>query len=71
MTAPGKPSIMARDPSGAEHLLHVADHPAGFISISDDEVVRILTPSATAALVMELIAAMGSYLPVRPISGSF
>jgi hypothetical protein len=65
-SAPRKPSILSRDLDGNEHLLSVADHPAGMISISDGEVVRVLSPSATAALVMELIHAMGSYLRVRP-----
>jgi hypothetical protein len=60
-SAPGKPSILSRDLDGNEHLLNVADHPAGMISISDGEVVRVLSPSATAALVMELIHAMGSH----------
>jgi hypothetical protein len=65
-SAPRKPSILSRDLDGNEHLLSVADHPTGMISISDGEVVRVLSPSATAALVMELIHAMGSYLRVRP-----
>jgi hypothetical protein len=69
---PRKPSILSRDLDGNEHLLSVTDHPAGLISIFDGEVVRFLSPSATAVLVMELIHAMGSYLPVRPgpISGA-
>jgi hypothetical protein len=58
-SAPRKPSILSRDLDGNEHLLSVADHPTGMISISDGEVVRVLSPSATAALVMELIHAMG------------
>jgi hypothetical protein len=66
-SAPRKPSILSRDLDGNEHLLSVADHSAGMIRISDGEVVRVLSPSATAALVMELIHAMGSYyLRVRP-----
>jgi hypothetical protein len=45
------------------------------VSISDDEMVRILSPSATAALVLELVHVMGS-VPAGaagggPISGSF
>jgi hypothetical protein len=65
-SAPRKPSILSRDLGGNEHLLSVADYPAGMISISDGDVVRVLSPSATAALVMELIHAMGSSLRVRP-----
>jgi hypothetical protein len=65
-SAPRKPSILSRDLDGNEHLLSVADHPAGMIRISDGKVVRVLSPSATAALVMELIHAMGSSLRVRP-----
>lgn len=70
-TGPRQEGILSRDQDGAERLLHVADHPAGFITISDDQVARILTPSACAALVMELVSAMGTYLPVRPLSGRF
>jgi hypothetical protein len=63
-----KPAILSRDLDGNEHLLSVADHPAGMISISDGDVVRVLSPSATAALVSELIHAMG--LPLwKPSSG--
>jgi hypothetical protein len=71
-SAPRKPSILSRDLDGNEHLLSVADHPAGMISISDGEVVRVLSPSATAALVMELIHAMGSHLrgATRPNFGA-
>jgi hypothetical protein len=71
--AAGKSAILSRDPDGNEHLLGVVDHPSGFIAISDDQVIRIMTPSATVALVVALIDALGSYLPVRPgpISGSF
>jgi hypothetical protein len=65
-SAPRKPAILSRDLDGNEHLLSVADHPAEMISISDGEVVRVLSASAAAALVMELIHAMGSYLRVRP-----
>jgi hypothetical protein len=65
-SAARKPSILSRDLGGNEHLFSVAGHPTGMISISDGEVVRVLSPSATAALVMELIHAMGSYLRVRP-----
>jgi hypothetical protein len=69
--APSQSAIPSRGPDGTEHLLAVAEHPAGMISISDDEILRILSPSATAALVLELIHAMGSSLPGRPISGGF
>jgi hypothetical protein len=44
------------------------------ISISDDIMVRILSPRATVALVMALIHALGAYVPVRlggALSGSF
>jgi hypothetical protein len=58
--------ILARDGSGTEHLLIVVDHPAGLCSISDDEVVRILTPAATVALILELVHRLGAYAPVRP-----
>ena len=36
------------------------------IAISDDEMVRILSPAATTALVIELAHALGSYVPVTP-----
>ncbi len=58
--------ILARDRDGKEHLLIVVDHPAGLISISDEEIVRILTPAATVALILELVHRLGSYVPVRP-----
>jgi hypothetical protein len=60
-----KPTILSRDLDGNEHVLSVADHAAGMISISDGEVVRVLSLSATAALVMELIHAMGTDLPMQ------
>jgi isoprenylcysteine carboxyl methyltransferase (ICMT) family protein YpbQ len=57
--------ILSRDLDGTEHLLRIVDHPAGFVIISDDIMVRMLTPIAAAALVMHLLHAIGSYLPVR------
>jgi hypothetical protein len=42
--------------------MHVVQHPAEHISIVDGEVVRILTPSAASALVLELVAALGTTL---------
>jgi hypothetical protein len=32
-------------------LLSVADHPAGMVSIADDEVIRLLSPCATLATI--------------------
>jgi hypothetical protein len=58
--------IPSRDPDGTEHLLRVVNHPAGLVSISDDTMVRTLTPIAAVTLVMHLIHVMESYLPVRP-----
>jgi hypothetical protein len=66
-----QPGIVSRDQDATEHLLHVADHPAGLISLTDDEMIRILTPAATVALIAALLDALGSHVPARPISGSF
>jgi hypothetical protein len=65
---PSQSTILSRDQHGEEHHLSVADHPTGMIFIGDDEIVRILSPSATAALVLHLIHAMGGYLSVRPVA---
>jgi hypothetical protein len=54
------PSILSRDRQGNEHELHVADHPAGMISISDNRMFRVMAPSAALALVMKLVHALGS-----------
>jgi hypothetical protein len=45
--------------------MHVVNHPAEHISIVDGEVVRVLTPEAASALVLELVAALGGCLPMR------
>jgi hypothetical protein len=58
--------ILSRDGDGNEHFLHVADHPSGMISITDAEMARILSPSATVALILALTHALGACVPVRP-----
>jgi hypothetical protein len=68
---PRKAGILSRDETGAEHLLFVSDHPVGFISVSDDTMVRILTPSALVQLILELTHALGSSIPARPFSGGY
>ena len=57
--------ILARDQDGTEHWLIVADHPAAMISISDDEMIRIMSTSGTVELVLALLHALGSYVPDR------
>ena len=46
--------------------LSVFDHPAGVVRIADDQMVRIMSPRAAVALVLELVHAMCAYLPVKP-----
>ena len=59
-------NILSRDQDGNEHLLSVFDHPAGVVRIADDQMVRIMSPRAAVALVLELVHAMCAYLPVKP-----
>jgi hypothetical protein len=47
----GNSAIVSRGQDGTEHLLSVADHPAGMVSIADDEVIRLLSPCATLATI--------------------
>jgi hypothetical protein len=58
--------ILARDAEGNEHFLHV-DDASGMISITDAEMARILSPTATVALILELTHALGNYVPARPV----
>ena len=44
--------------------MHVVQDPAGMISLVDGEVLRVLTPEAASALVMELVSALGATLEI-------
>ena len=57
--------ILSRDLEGEEHGLLVHTR-AGLIAIEDEQITRILTPSATSALVLALIHAMGELLACAP-----
>jgi hypothetical protein len=46
--------IRARDQDGGEHYLVVVDHPAGLISLADDEMLRILSLPDAALLARQL-----------------
>ena len=70
-STPRNPGILSRDRDGNEHLLFVADEPASMITVSDGTFVRIMTPSATVALILELTHALGSSIPARPFSGGY
>lgn len=61
MTGP-EAGILSRDQDGTEHRLHVADHPAGLVSIADDQQVRILAPCDAIALAVALIHATRGYM---------
>ena len=56
--------ILAHDGSGRRHWMHVVQDPAGMISLVDGEVLRVLTPEAASALVMELVSALGATLEI-------
>jgi hypothetical protein len=72
-SAPRKPSILSRDLDGNEHPLAVADHPAGLVSLFDEEMHRTLHPAAAIDLAICLIQSTRGHFRgvVGPISGSF
>lgn len=58
-------AIFSRDLNQKKHELRVADHPDGATTLVDDQLVRILEPSAAIGLAVELIMAAGPQV-MRP-----
>lgn len=67
------PSILSRDRDGTERRLGVVDHPAGLVTLYDDDMVRILHPAAAVELALALIHATKGHFRaiVGPISGGY
>jgi hypothetical protein len=57
----GHDPILARDDVGAEHLMSVTDHPAGMVTMFDDEIVRIMAPRAAIESAVMLIEKAGKH----------
>jgi hypothetical protein len=52
--------ILTRDEvDGEEHYLQVLKHPAGLIIVRDDQIARVMAPSAALELCSQLVSAIG------------
>jgi len=58
------PKILARDEvDGEEHYLQVLKHPSGLMILRDDQISRVMAPSAALDLCLQLVSALGDEPP--------
>jgi hypothetical protein len=63
----GKPAgILSRDDQGREHRLRVTERGGAFITLFDDEFIRLLSPPAATELVMHLLHELAKLAPPPP-----
>ncbi len=56
--------ILARDEvDGEEHYLQVLKHPSGLMILRDDQISRVMAPSAALDLCLQLVSALGDEPP--------